>query len=146
ARCAHDGDVGPAPPVGGAARPALALAGERPEPTLTEDVETMIAAQHARTWILQGVLRHPVAALEAFDAALFLRVNRMTLGGVSDSALTFASRYMHYGEGWILVLIAMMAVDLRRGLRVAVEVLPVLWLTLLTVYLPITRYFYWRIP
>jgi diacylglycerol kinase family enzyme/membrane-associated phospholipid phosphatase len=145
ARSVDEADLGPPPPAGGAAN-ALALAGERPEPTLTEDVETMIAAQHARTWILQGVLRHPVAALEAFDAALFLRVNRMTLGSGSDRALTFASRYMHYGEGWILVLIAMMAVDLRRGLRVAVEVLPVLWLTLLTVNLPLKRFFRRRRP
>jgi len=146
ARSVDEGDLGPTPPAGGAASPVLALAGGRPEPTLTEDVETMIAAQHARTWILQGVLRHPVAALEAFDAALFLRVNRMTLGGGSDRALTFASRYMHYGEGWILVLVAMMAVDLRRGLRVAVEVLPVLWLTLLTVNLPLKRFFRRRRP
>jgi undecaprenyl-diphosphatase len=113
---------------------------------LTEDVETMIAVHHARTWLLQGVVRHPIATLEAFDAALFLRMNRLTLGSVSDRVLTFASKYMHYGEGWILVLFAMMAQNLRHGLRVAVEVLPVLWITLLTVNLPLKRFFRRRRP
>jgi undecaprenyl-diphosphatase len=53
---------------------------------------------------------------------------------------------MHYGEGWILVLLAMMAIDLRHGLRVAVEVLPILWFTLLTVNLPLKRFFRRRRP
>jgi diacylglycerol kinase family enzyme/membrane-associated phospholipid phosphatase len=130
----------------GAASPALAMAGAALEPSVAEDVETMIAAHHAPTWVLQGVLRHPVAALEALDAALFLRVNRMSLGRASDRVLTFASRWMHYGEGWMIVLLAMMAMDLRAGLRVAVEVLPALWMTLLTVNLPLKRFFRRRRP
>lgn len=147
ARSVEEMDLGPAPArTEEAARPALTLAGARAEPSLAEDVETMIAAHHARTWVLQGLLRHPIAALEAFDAALFLRVNRLTFGSVPDRALTLASKYMHYGEGWILVLIAMMVQDLRHGLRVAVEVLPVLWLTLLTVNLPLKRVFRRRRP
>jgi undecaprenyl-diphosphatase len=48
---------------------------------------------------------------------------------------------MHYGEGWILVILAIMAADWRHGLRVAVQVLPVLWLTLITVNLPLKRFF-----
>jgi undecaprenyl-diphosphatase len=106
----------------------------------------MIAVHHARTWVLQGVLRHPIASLEALDAALFLRVNRMSLGTASDRLLTAASRYMHYGEGWILVILAIMAADWRHGLRVAVQVLPVLWLTLITVNLPLKRFFRRRRP
>ena len=147
ARSVEEVDLGPALPRGaGAAHPALTPAGEHAEPSVAEDVETMIAAQHTRTWVLQGVLRHPVAALEALDAALFLRVNRMNLGSASDSLLTAASRYMHYGEGWILVILAMMAADWRHALRVAVQVLPVLWLTLLTVNLPLKRFFRRRRP
>jgi undecaprenyl-diphosphatase len=147
ARSVEDQDLAPALPRGaGLAQPALAFAGAQAEPSVAEDVETMIAQHHARTWVLQGVLRHPIAALEALDAALFLRVNRMSLGAASDSALTLASRYMHYGEGWILPILAMMALDWRHGLRVAVEVLPVLWLTLLTVNLPLKRFFRRRRP
>ena len=147
ARTVEKVDLASALPRGaGAAGSALALANARPEPSVAEDVETMIAAHHARTWVLQGVLRHPVAALEALDAALFLRVNRMSLGRAPDRVLTFASRWMHYGEGWMIVLLAMMAVDLRAGLRVAVEVLPALWMTLLTVNLPLKRFFRRRRP
>lgn len=135
-----------APPAVGVGAARHALAAARAEPSLAEDVETMIAAHHARTWVLQGVLRHPVATLEAFDAALFLRVNRLALGSALDRLLTLASKYMHYGEGWMLVLFAMMAQDLRHGLRVAVEVLPILWLTLLTVNLPLKRFFRRRRP
>ena len=137
----------PSPARGaGAARSALAVAGPPTEPSVAEDVETMIAAHHARTWVLQGVLRHPIAALEALDAALFLRVNRMTLGTAGDAALTLASRTMHYGEGWVVAVAVMVAVDVRQGLRVAVLVLPVLWLTLLTVNLPLKRLFRRRRP
>lgn len=147
AQSVEDVDLGPeAPHAALAAGPALAIADAHAEPSVAEDMKTMIAARHARTWILQGVLRHPIAAIEALDAALFLRVNRLSLGPVSDSTLTFASRYMHYGEGWILVLLAMMAIDLRHGLKVAVEVLPILWFTLLTVNLPLKRFFRRRRP
>jgi diacylglycerol kinase (ATP) len=147
AQSVEDVDLGPeAPGAALATEPAFAIAGAHAEPSVAEDMKTMIAARHARTWILQGVLRHPIAAIEALDAALFLRVNRLSLGPVSDRALTFASRYMHYGEGWILVLLAMMAIDLRHGLRVAVEVLPILWFTLLTVNLPLKRFFRRRRP
>ena len=146
ARSVEEVEIAPAPVLAGGATRAAVARQAAAEPSVAEDVETMIAAHHARTWVLQGILRHPVAALEAFDAALFLRVNRMSLGTFSDRALTFASRYMHYGEGWILVILAMMAVDLRHGLKVAVEVLPVLWVTLLTVNLPLKRLFRRRRP
>ena len=146
ARAVEKADLASVLPRGAGAARGRALAGARAEPSVAEDVETMIAVHHARTWVLQGVLRHPFAALQALDAALFLRVNRMSLGRAPDRALTLASRWMHYGEGWMLVLLAMMAVDLRAGLRVAVEVLPVLWMTLLTVNLPLKRLFRRRRP
>lgn len=114
-------------------------------PSVTEDVETMMA-QHSRTWVLQALTHHPLAALEALDAAIFLRVNGLLLGHVTDRALTTSARVMHYGEGWGLVILAMVAIDLRAGLRTAIEVLPALWLTMLTVNFPLKWFFRRRRP
>lgn len=103
-------------------------------------------AQHSQTWVLQGPLRHPAAALGAFDAALFLRVNGLLLGTFADRVLTATSRVMHYGEGWGIVVLAMILVDAKAGLRAAIEILPVLWLTMLTVNFPLKRFFRRRRP
>ena len=113
--------------------------------SIGSDVETMIA-QHSRTWVLQGVMRHPLAALGALDAALFLRVNALVLGPVPDRVLLLLSRYMHYGEGWAGVAVVMMMADFPKGLRVTAEVLPALWLTMLTVNYPLKRLFRRRRP
>ena len=114
-------------------------------PSVAEEVEAMMA-QHSRTWVLQGPLRHPVAALEAVDAALFLRVNGLLFGAILDRILTGVSRYMHYGEGWGLVVLAMLILDPKTGARAGIEILPVLWLTMLTVNFPLKRLFRRRRP
>lgn len=114
-------------------------------PSVREEVDAMMA-QQSQTWVLQGALRHPVAAFGAFDAALFLRVNGLLLGSFTDRVLTVASRVMHYGEGWGLVVLAMVVVDPRKGMLAAVEILPVLWLTMLTVNFPLKRFFRRRRP
>jgi len=114
-------------------------------PSVAEEVNAMMA-QHSRTWVLQGPLRHPVAALEAVDAALFLRVNALLFGAVLDRILTGMSRYMHYGEGWGLVVLALLVVDPKTGARAGIEILPVLWLTMLTVNFPLKRLFRRRRP
>jgi diacylglycerol kinase family enzyme/membrane-associated phospholipid phosphatase len=133
-------------PAGADIAPAVTAGASPPAPSsVTEEVEAMMA-QHSRTWVLQGPLRHPVAALEAFDAALFLRVNGLLFGAVADRILTGSSRVMHYGEGWGLVILAMAAADLKTGIRVGIEVLPVLWLTMLTVNFPLKRLFRRRRP
>src|SRR5205823_7240964 len=85
----------PAPPS-----PTAAAA---PGESVAEDVDTMIATEHSRTWVLQGWLRHPVVALEAIDAALFLRVNALSYG-LADRVAVFISSTMRYGEGWAFVL------------------------------------------
>ena len=114
--------------------------------TVAQDVRTMVATRYSRAWVLQGLLRHPVAAIEAFDAAVFLRANGMFLGPVLDRLLTMTSRLMHYGEGWAGAVLVWMAVDFQKGLRVALEALPVLWLTMLTVNFPLKRLFRRRRP
>lgn len=115
------------------------------EPSVTKDVRTMVA-QRSRAWVLQGLLRHPFTALQALDAALFLRVNGMLLGSASDRLLTWISRWMHYGEGWAAAIVVWLLVDFQQGLRVGLEALPVLWLTMLTVNFPLKSFFRRRRP
>lgn len=111
-----------------------------PSETITADVESMVA-QESRTWVLQGWARHPRAFLGALDAALFLRVNSLPLGTVADRLLLAISRVMHYGEGWAIVALALVVREPARGLRVTLEALPVLWLTMLIVNFPLKRLF-----
>jgi len=103
-------------------------------------------ARRSRTWALQGPLRHPLAALEAYDAAIFLKLNSFSPGRWVDRSLEAVSRFIHYGEGWAAVVLVIVLVDLRRGLHVAVETLPALWATMLTVNLVLKHYFRRRRP
>ena len=112
---------------------------------IAEEVRTMVAG-HSRTWVLQGLWRHPIAALEAIDAALYLRANRLKLGLAADAVLSWSSRIMHYGEGWAVVAAALALADFASGFRVAAEALPVLWMTMLTVNYPLKRFFRRRRP
>lgn len=122
---------------------AQAVAGE-PAP-IAEEVRTMVAG-HSRTWVLQGLWRHPIAALEAIDAALYLRANRLNFGRVADAVLSWMSRIMHYGEGWAVVALALILSDFASGVRIVAEALPVLWMTMLTVNYPLKRLFRRRRP
>ncbi len=136
------GAVGPTPPAAvGAANGAAGNA----EDTVAEDVHGMLA-QSSRTWVLQGLLRHPIAAASALDAAIFLKVNRLVLGPALDRLLVWISRWMHYGEGWAVVAAVMLATNLRAGLRVTLEALVVLWATMLTVNFPLKSLFRRRRP
>jgi diacylglycerol kinase (ATP) len=118
---------------------------EVPAGTVGRDVEEMLA-ERSRAWVLQGALRHPVAALEAFDAAVYLRINGLLLGKLTDRVLTGLSNVMTYGEGWAVVALAMVAVNFRSGLMASLEALPTLWLTLLTVNLALKKIFRRRRP
>jgi len=130
-------------PSASEASAAQAVASE-PAP-IAEEVRTMVAG-HSRTWVLQGLWHHPVAALEAIDAALYLRANRLKLGRVADAVLSCMSRIMHYGEGWAVVAIALILSDFASGVRITAEALPVLWMTMLTVNYPLKRLFRRRRP
>lgn len=139
------GSPGAPPSAGGPTIADVAPTTPRSEETIASDVTTMIA-QHSRTWVLQGVLRHPLAALSALDAAVFLRLNGLHFGTRANRALTWVSRSMHHGEGWVAVALLMVALDLRAGLRTAAETLPLLWLTIWTVNYPMKRLFRRRRP
>jgi undecaprenyl-diphosphatase len=135
-------------PGGTAAEPAPAAepaARRPPRPSMGEDVLRMFA-QRSRAWALQGPLRHPIAALNAYDAALFLRLNRLSLGVWADRSLELLSRFIHYGEGWAAVVLAVLFFDLGRGVRAAAEALPALWAAMVTVNLLLKRVFRRRRP
>ncbi len=125
--------------------PTSAPHAAEPAETIAEDVVSMVA-QHSRTWVLQGWARHPLAFLQALDAALFLRINSLHFGAVSDRALILLSQGMHYGEGWAVVAVVLLIVDFKTGLKVIAEALPVLWATMLTVNFPLKRLFGRRRP
>jgi diacylglycerol kinase family enzyme/membrane-associated phospholipid phosphatase len=116
-----------------------------PAASVGEDVVRMIG-ERSRTWPLQGRFRHPLAALEAYDAAIFLRLNCISLGDAVDRSLELISRFIHYGEGWAAVVLLMLLVDLRRGLEAAVQALPALWATMITVNVVLKRVFRRRRP
>lgn len=124
--------------------PDTSVAAE-PAETVKEDVEAMVA-QHSRTWVLQGWVKHPFSYLAALDAAMYLRINAIQLGSFADHALILISRVMHYGEGWAIVAVAMLLTDFRAGLTAVAEALPVLWATMLTVNFPLKRLFGRRRP
>ena len=134
-----------APPEEQAVPTSSSTAAAGPGESVAKDVETMLATEHSRTWVLQGWLRHPVAALEAFDAAIFLRVNALSWG-IADRVASFISKTMDYGEGWAFALSIMIAIDFRTGLRTAVEAVPVIGLTMLTVNYPLKSFFRRRRP
>ena len=71
-----------------------------PKTEVGRDIERM-SRNASRTWALQGPWRHPIAGLEALDAALFLRVNRMSLGadGGSRAGLDLARDALRRGLG-----------------------------------------------
>ncbi len=138
----------PGAPAAATLSPAQALPANPPRGVVRSIPEEAIRmlARRSRTWALQGPLRHPLAALEAYDAAIFLKVNSMSPGRWVDGALAALSRFIHYGEGWAAVVLVIVLVDLRRGLHVAVETLPALWATMLTVNLVLKHYFRRRRP
>jgi diacylglycerol kinase (ATP) len=133
----------PAPAAKAATKGELPIA-EAAE-TIKEDVDTMVA-QHSRTWVLQGWLRHPFAFLSALDAALYLRINALLLGPTADRTLVVISNVMHYGEGWAVVAVVMLVADFRTAVNAIAEALPVLWATMLTVNYPLKKIFRRRRP
>ncbi len=114
-------------------------------PTVAHDVDVMVA-MHSRSWVLQGMLKHPFTKLKALDAAIFLWANKLSLGSRADRALVLLSNGMHYGEGWAAVAVAMVLQDAHHGMRVTAEALVVLWATMLTVNFPLKRWFRRRRP
>lgn len=120
------------PSAGGPTIADVAPSPDEQETTIAEDVQAMLA-EHSRTWVLQGPLRHPVTTLAALDAALFLHANELVLGPVLDRGLLWVSRIMHFGEGWMVVAAVLMVADFSTGWRAVATALPCLWLTTLTV-------------
>jgi undecaprenyl-diphosphatase len=85
--------------------------------------------------------------LEAADTTLFLTINQRTPRTEELNALMYAlTTIMNRGDAWVLGLIVASLIDPRRGRRALREVLPSLWLTAVTVEVPIKRLFRRRRP
>jgi undecaprenyl-diphosphatase len=102
--------------------------------------------ERSTTWPLQGIFRHPLAAIEAYDAAIFLHLNNISFGKGVDRGLEALSRFLHYGEGWAVVVLLILFVNLRQGLEAAVVALPALWATMITVNVVLKPIFRRRRP
>src|SRR5205085_5935601 len=82
--------------------------------------------------------RHRVVRqLLAVDRALLLSINHLDLGPVVDRVMIAISVAMKNGEGWAVVALALIAIEPRRGVKIAVEAFGVLLLTKLTINLPV---------
>jgi membrane-associated phospholipid phosphatase len=135
----------PADPRSRAAVGEASAAAATDEPTVAHDVDVMVGL-HSRSWVLQGIFKHPFTKIGALDAAIFMRVNKLALGALADRALVMLSNGMHYGEGWAAVAVIMVLQDAHHGMRVTAEALVVLWATMLTVNFPLKRWFRRRRP
>jgi len=75
------------------------------------------------------------------DAALFLRLNALEAGVRVDRALRGACRLLDHGELWIGLAALVSLIDPIHHRRLAFEVLPSLWLTMMAVNFGIKRVF-----
>lgn len=82
-----------------------------------------------------------IATLGAVDAALFLRLNALEAGEWTDRLLRGACRLLDHGELWIGLAALLSLVDPVHHRRLAFEVMPALWLTMLAVNYGIKRIF-----
>jgi undecaprenyl-diphosphatase len=82
-----------------------------------------------------------IATLGAIDAALFLRLNALQAGARADRALRGACRLLDHGELWIALAALASLIDPAHHRRLAFEVLPPLWLTMVAVNFGIKRIF-----
>ena len=82
-----------------------------------------------------------VATIGALDAALFLRLNALEAGARIDRTLRGACRLLDHGEVWIGLAALASLLDPTHHRRLAFEVLPALWLTMVTVNFGIKRLF-----
>jgi membrane-associated phospholipid phosphatase len=95
-------------------------------------------------------LRHELfkrlGPLQAVDTFVFIQINQLPHGKLSDRFLTRLSWLMTCGNGWLLFLLLATFVDRQRGWKAARAVAPALWLATATVEHPIKKWFRRRRP
>jgi undecaprenyl-diphosphatase len=110
-------------------------------PAIEAAVRPMEARRRARLEVAQHVLIHGVKTFGAIDAGLFLRINGIRGGRTFDLLMSGVSRVMDLGEGWVvLALLVGLFAPATHG-RISIEVIPALWLAMLTINFPIKLLF-----
>jgi membrane-associated phospholipid phosphatase len=96
--------------------------------------------------LLRKELLSRLKPFDAIDAALFIRINHLPHPKWLDGLIARFSWMMTGGHAWVLVLLADALCQRRRGIKVALRVLPPLYLATYTVEVPIKKYFRRRRP
>src|SRR6266545_212222 len=96
--------------------------------------------------LLRAAILKQMKPYQALDARLFLAVNHLPHPPPLNASMSFVTRIMNAGFGWILGLVVAAAVDRRRGRQALLQVLPPLWFATMTVEYPIKYYFRRRRP
>ncbi len=109
-------------------------------PAADEESKLCEPSQRGRTLLRQEMLKR-LAPFDSLDAIVYLEINRLPHPEAADRWLGRFSRAMTGGHGWIAVLVVAALVDRRRAWRVALHVLPALWLSTMTVEYPVKRFF-----
>lgn len=87
------------------------------------------------------LLARRVAPLGAMDTALFLKLNALRRSVALDHVMSALSRLMLHGEAWVAAALAAWWREGRAGFWTFLDVVPVLWLVMLTVNFPIKSFF-----
>jgi undecaprenyl-diphosphatase len=95
---------------------------------------------------LRDELFKRLGPLQAVDTFVFLQINQLPHGKLSDRFLTRLSSMMTSGTGWLLFLLLATLVDRQRGWKATRAVAPALWLATATVEHPIKKWFRRRRP
>ena len=104
-----------------------------------------VALQRGRRLLRKALMRR-LRPLDAIDAILFLRINRLPHPRPVDRFMTTFTNVMHRGDGYLLLLLALFLHDRPRGWKAIKGVVPLLWLSTATVEFPIKRFFRRRRP
>ena len=103
------------------------------------------ALQRGRRLLRKALVRR-LRPLDAVDAILFLRINRLPHPAAVDRVMTTFTNVMHRGDGYLMLLAALWLRDRRRGWKAIKGVVPILWLATATVEFPIKHFFRRRRP
>lgn len=125
------------PVLDGAVLAATGMTSDSPPPP--QDV------RRARRLLRRELFRR-LRPLQALDATLFIELNHLPHPRVVDQFISRFSWVMTAGTGWLVILLAGLLIDRRRGWKAVVGVAPALWLATITVEYPMKAWFRRRRP
>lgn len=91
--------------------------------------------------LLRRALYHRLKPLDAADAGVFIQINNMPHPRWLDFVMRWFSFVMTSGMGWLVPVGVAIFRNPRRGVRIAVDVLPPLWIATSIVEYPVKTFF-----